>query len=84
MGTKNARQLIEANSEKVNRFGFYVNCTGRNCAFSGADQEDAEVIQSEFGNIPVSGFYSGVEIAPLLGVSRPLDWTGVLMLFSKA
>jgi len=27
------------------------------------------------------GFYSGVEIAPFLGRSRGLDWTGVLLLF---
>jgi len=29
------------------------------------------------------GFYSGVEVAPLLGKSRGLDWTGVLLVFAK-
>ena len=28
--------------------------------------------------VPFLGFYSGVEIAPVRGISRPLDWTGVL------
>ena len=31
---------------------------------------------------PLLGFFSGVEIAPIRGRSRPLDWTGVLALFT--
>ena len=31
-------------------------------------------------SFPLLGFYSGVEIAPFEGYSRPLDWTGVLAL----
>ncbi len=31
---------------------------------------------------PLIGFYSGVEIAPFNGYSRPLDWTGVLTTLS--
>jgi hypothetical protein len=29
------------------------------------------------------GFYSGVEIAPLMGRSRGLDWTGVLVVIAE-
>jgi len=32
---------------------------------------------------PLFGFYSGVEVAPLLGKSRGLDWTGVLLVFAQ-
>jgi small ligand-binding sensory domain FIST len=61
----------------------YINCAGRACAFGGGDVEEASVLQKELGaEIPLLGFYSGVEIAPLLGRSRPLDWTGVLTLFT--
>ena len=59
--------------------GLYIDCAGRCVAFSGAETEEASVLQQLFSDIcPLLGFYSGVEIAPLLGRSRPLDWTGVL------
>jgi hypothetical protein len=32
---------------------------------------------------PLFGVYSGVEISPLLGKSRGLDWTGVLLVLAK-
>lgn len=34
-------------------------------------------------NTPLLGFYSGVEVAPILGKSRGLDWTGVLMVLAE-
>lgn len=64
-------------------FAFYIDCAGRTCAFSGADVEEASLVQAKLPpDIPLLGFYSGVEIAPLMGRSRPLDWTGVLSLFT--
>ena len=33
--------------------------------------------------MPLLGFYSGVEIAPFMGGSRALDWTGVLIVLSE-
>ncbi|HWR89182.1 MAG TPA: FIST N-terminal domain-containing protein [Dissulfurispiraceae bacterium] len=63
----------------------YIDCAGRSCAFSGADIEEASLVQAAMGdNIPMLGFYSGVEIAPLLGMSRPLDWTGVLSILTTS
>jgi hypothetical protein len=63
--------------------GFYVDCAGRACAFSGGTVEEASVLQSGLGKeIPLLGFYSGVELAPFINRSRPLDWTGVLTLFT--
>ena len=64
-------------------FALYIDCAGRTSAFSGSEVEEASVLQAELGReIPLLGFYSGVEIAPLMGKSRPLDWTGVLTLFT--
>ena len=61
--------------------GLYIDCAGRASARSGALQEEAElVMQSLDLSFPLLGFYSGVEIAPFEGYSRPLDWTGVLAL----
>jgi hypothetical protein len=60
-------------------FGLYIDCAGRASARSGASVEEAELVGLGLDPaIPLIGFYSGVEIAPFAGYSRPLDWTGVL------
>jgi len=64
-------------------FAFYVDCAGRAAAYSGADEEDAVVVQKAVGGrVPLLGLYSGVEIAAVGGRPRGLDWTGVFTLFS--
>lgn len=60
-------------------FGLYIDCAGRASGRSGAAMEEAELMMQHFDPLlPLLGFYSGVEIAPIQGSSRPLDWTGVL------
>jgi hypothetical protein len=77
------RQLLASLNSVRPILAFYINCAGRSSAFSGSEVEEAGVLQAEVGpDIPLLGFYSGVEIAPLLDQSRPLDWTGVLTLFT--
>ena len=62
---------------------FYIDCAGRSSAFTGSEVEDASLLQAQVGpEIPLLGFYSGVELAPFLGRTRPLDWTGVLTVFT--
>ncbi len=57
----------------------YIDCAGRGSARSGASTEEAEMVLRGLDlSVPLIGFYSGVEIAPFNGYSRPLDWTGVL------
>ena len=61
----------------------YIDCAGRASARSGAETEEADmVLQGLNPAVPLIGFYSGVEIAPFAGYSRPLDWTGVLTTLS--
>jgi len=69
-----------------NLLALYIDCAGRASARSGAPVEEAEVVlQTIDPRIPFMGFYSGVEIAPFAGEpSRPLDWTGVLSVLSRA
>jgi len=63
----------------------YIDCAGRAGAYSGNDQEEAREVQKALGNIPLLGFYTGVEIAQLAsGRVVPLDWTGVLCIWSEA
>lgn len=58
--------------------GLYFDCAGRSGLISGSSVEEADVmVQHCRADIPVLGFFSGVEVAPLMGRSRPLDWTGV-------
>lgn len=57
----------------------YIDCAGRVSARTGASQEEAEVVTGDIDRgVPFLGFFSGVEIAPFDGYSRPLDWTGLL------
>ena len=59
--------------------GLYFDCAGRSGLISGSSVEEADVMVRHCrADIPVLGFFSGVEVAPLMDRSRPLDWTGVL------
>jgi len=65
-------------------WGIYVDCAGRAAAYLNSTAEEAAEVQAAFNHygVPLFGFYSGVEIAPLLGKSRGLDWTGVLLVLA--
>ena len=66
-------------------FALYIDCAGRAAGYAGVDREDALLVQQAVaGRVPLLGWYSGVEIASVLGRPRPLDWTGVFCLFSEA
>jgi hypothetical protein len=66
-------------------FALYIDCAGRSMAFSGMDEDETGPVRQQVGALcPILGFYSGVEIAPFLGRARPLDWTGVLAVFTLA
>lgn len=82
-----SRQLVEqviADNRKP-ICGLYIDCAGRTAFFSNTQAEEAALVQQTFNeyDIPLLGLYSGVEIAPLMGTSRGLDWTGVLIVFAE-
>ena len=66
-------------------FGIYIDCAGRAAEQSNTITEEAVEVQKVFNanQTPLIGFYSGVEVAPLLKRSRGLDWTGVLLIFAE-
>lgn len=84
---KNSLELLDQlKAENKKPFlGLYIDCAGRTASKSHTLTEEASEVQNVFkkSNIPLLGFYSGVEIAPLLNKSRGLDWTGVLIVLSK-
>ncbi len=65
--------------------GFYIDCAGRAADYSLTAVEEASEVQRIFNRYrcPLFGFYSGVEVAPLLERSRGLDWTGVLVVLAE-
>jgi hypothetical protein len=64
--------------------GLYIDCAGRASARSGAHVEEADLVRNGLDpSVLLLGFYSGVEIAPFAGYSRPLDWTGVLTVLQR-
>lgn len=64
-------------------FAMYINCAGRAAGYGGIDIEDAVTVQKTVADrAPLLGLYAGVEIAPVRGRPRGLDWTGVFCLFS--
>ncbi len=75
---------IEADG-KMPVFGMYIDCAGRTAEYSNTLYEEASEVQRVFNRhkVPLLGFYSGVEIAPLLQKNRGLDWTGVLMVLAE-
>jgi len=66
-------------------FALYIDCAGRTMQYSGSAQEESQEIQKMCNEhqIPLLGLFTGVEIAPLRGWSRGLDWTGVLVVAAE-
>lgn len=83
----NSRKLlnkIKAEGRKA-RFALYFDCGGRAAAYDNNQHEEAAEVQAQcnaFG-VPLLGIYCGVEIAPFLGKSRGLDWSGVFVVFAE-
>ena len=82
---RRTRELLARASGRWPRFALYIDCAGRAGAYCGEDREEAAEVRRALGDeIPLLGFYSGIEIAAVAGTVQPLDWTGVLCLFSEA
>lgn len=83
----NSSQLMQRITQAghVPRFALYIDCAGRAANISDTLTEEAAEVQSVLNeySVPLLGFYSGVEVAPLLGRSRGLDWTGVLFVLAE-
>lgn len=83
MVKKGADDLLNSLSGRKPVFAFYISCLGRIKKIFGTEKEEAQEIQEALGNdVPLLGIYSGVEIAKVNNKIMPLDWTGVLCVFS--
>jgi len=83
----NSRLLVDTimGEGKVPFLALYIDCAGRAKGYSNTVVEEAAEVQKVLGEygIPLFGFYSGVELAPLQGRTRGLDWTGVLTILAR-
>lgn len=59
------------------RAGLYYSCVGRGQNLFGSNSEEMKMIQEEFGDIPIAGFFANGEISR----DRVYGYTGVLTLF---
>ena len=83
MVSEMAQKLLESLGNREPLFAFYISCLGRIKKFFGTEKEESEEIQKTIGSkMPVLGIYSGTEIARVRDTVMPLDWTGVLCIFS--
>jgi hypothetical protein len=84
---ENSKALMQKIQEdgKVPAFALYIDCAGRAAEQSNTETEEAAEVQKVLNkyDTPLLGFYSGVEVAPIMGRSRGLDWTGVLMVLAR-
>lgn len=82
----NSKQLMDKITKDGKKpiLGIYIDCAGRASNYLNISTEEAYEVQKVLNeyNTPLLGFYSGVEIAPLLKKSRGLDWTGVLLVIA--
>ena len=77
---------ISSDSSRLGRgpasFGFYFNCAGRGSSLYGKPSVDVETIRERLGDIPIIGFFTGAEIAPIRQKLYLHQYSGVLVLFS--
>jgi hypothetical protein len=79
-----AAKLLDSLEGREPLFAFYISCLGRVKKHFGTEKEESEEIQKAVGStMPLLGIYSGVEIARVREKVMPLDWTGVLCIFSR-
>ncbi|TFH39272.1 MAG: hypothetical protein E4G95_01570 [Bacteroidia bacterium] len=84
MVSEMAQKLMESIGTREPLFAFYIACLGRVKKFFGTEKEESEEIQKTIGSkMPLLGIYSGTEIARVRDNVMPLDWTGVLCIFSS-
>lgn len=69
--------------ERPPRFALYFNCCGRGRSLYGASGVDPGVIKKYFGEIPLLGFFTYAEIAPIHRAPRYLNYSGVLVLIGE-
>ncbi|NOT53850.1 MAG: hypothetical protein HOP18_04515 [Deltaproteobacteria bacterium] len=64
-------------------FGMYFNCLGRGAGLYGFPDLDVSYIRQYFGDMPLIGFFTGCEIAPIRQHVALHQYSGVLVLVGE-
>ena len=65
-------------------FGLYFNCMARGRGLYGEPDVDSRTLRESLGGVPVAGFFTGSEIAPIQGKTHLHQYSGILLLVSDA
>ncbi len=68
---------VKARCGGTARAGLYYSCVGRGQNLFGSESQEMKMIQEEFGDLPIAGFFANGEISR----DRVYGYTGVLTLF---
>lgn len=81
------KQTLEAQAQawKGNTpgFGLYFNCLGRGTGLYGFPDLDVSYIKQQFGDLPLIGFFTGCEIAPIHQQTALHQYSGILVLVGE-
>ena len=75
--------LVQAWEGNPPGFGLYFNCLGRGAGLYGFPDLDVSYIKQHFGDIPLIGFFTGCEIAPIRQRAALHQYSGVLVLVGE-
>ena len=65
-------------------FGLYFNCMARGRGLYGEPDVDSRTLRESLKGVPVAGFFTGSEIAPIQGKTHLHQYSGILLLVSDA
>jgi small ligand-binding sensory domain FIST len=77
-------ELSQIHHGRSPAFGLYFDCCGRGSSLYGESGTDLALIKKYLGDIPLIGFFTYAEIAPLGQVTHLHNYTSVLTLVSSA
>jgi len=63
--------------------GFYFNCCGRGTSLYGEKNVDVMILRQAFPDLPLIGFFTYAELAPIQNTNLFHNYTGVLTLISE-
>lgn len=80
---RNAAQVLGAELSSSPTFACVFSCMARGPYYYGGNDEDLNILKSQFPNMPIIGFYGNGQIAPMMGHNTLLQHAIVLALFGQ-
>lgn len=88
MRAKQGTEEIISDLERIHqgvtpKAGFYFNCCGRGTSLYGEKDVDVTILRRAFPDLPLIGFFTYAELAPIQATNLYHNYTGVLTLISE-